>query len=286
MDTINIDFLKKENWPKIALNASQPSQTIHEWLGQVCTVVFKLAEGYTILNDTIAKLENALVEKNQIVTNLTTEVSNLKKKTPTFASLLASSIGGDRSGANEQEAVLLSSVRREVSEAAKIEKNIIINGVAVAQGNIEAQAEHDRKSATNVLKELGVDSSKISRITRLVKSSSSTNNNAATSVNSASANNLRPPSLLVVLTDKESKIKAVNNATNLRAKAAFNGIYVNPDKTKNDRISEYQLRTECRRLNNEFDEEDQYSRKFGRHSGKPFYWGIRSERITRIFIKQ
>lgn len=157
MDTINIDFLKKKNWPKIALNASQPRQTIHEWLGQVCTVVFKLTEGYTILNDTIAKLE-------------------------------------------------ISSVRREVSEAAKIEKNIIINGVAVAQGNTEAQAEHDRKSATNVPKELGVDASKISRITRLVKSSSSTNNNAATSVNSASANNLRPPSLLVVLTDKESKI--------------------------------------------------------------------------------
>jgi len=283
MHHIDIEFLKKENWPKIALNASQPSQTIHEWLGQVCNVVLKLTEGYNILNGTIAKLETALMEKDQIIANLTTEVSNLKKKTPTFASLLASSIGGDRSKINEQEPVLLSSVRREVSEAAKIEKNIIINGIAVAQGNTEFQAEHDRKSATDVLKELGVDSSKISRIARLVKSSS-TNTNTAPSVNGASANNLRPPSLLVVLADKESKIKAVNNATNLRAKAAFNGIYVNPDKTKNDRITEYQLRTECRRLNNEFEEEDQYRRKFGRHYGKPFYWGIRSERITRIFI--
>jgi hypothetical protein len=221
----------------------------------------------------------ALQARDHRINELETEIAGLKSRAATnvtqrnnnsnnvlsFASVLRDS-GNQK--VSEALAVISSTMNREVLAKKRIEKNIIISGLPSSTNALEEESQ-----ISNVLKEVGVSLDKVKSHRRLLHSSTSI---------SAST---RPAAVIVEFKELADKLRAVRDAKKLRESISFRGIYINEDKTKDQRISEAAFRKERNERNRELEHHDSDGRPFGLENGTKFVWAASSTGVRKVFIK-
>jgi hypothetical protein len=95
--------------------------------------------------------------------------------------------------------------------------------------------------------------------------------------------------LLVKLDTIENQKIAVQNSKKLKEIQEYKTVYINIDKTENERILESKLRVERNKRNaalpNEIDGTDGRLR-YNDFNGKKYYWGIRSGELKWVQIHE
>ncbi len=259
-----LEILAPEKWPKMATAANDSTKALHKWVGEICNVI-------QLLSDRLEKTEKENIE-------LKTEIQKFKQSkqqnSPNFS--FAEILKEKPDKANETQLVMLAKVNAEMSNKKKIETNIIISGIPAATNPTESK-EHDQEQINSLLKALEPNLSikNTKRVVRLKKK----NNNR----------NEQPELLLVELDTIENQKIAVQNSKKLKEIQEYKTVYINIDKTENERILESKLRAERNKRNAELPNvvEDSEGRlRYNVYKEKKYYWGIRSGELKWIQIHQ
>ncbi len=162
---------------------------------------------------------------------------------------LLSSIVGNKAKSNVShlpiqpvnDATIIHNINREKTKQNKIENNIIISGVKKSIKTIEKEIEQDDKVVVkSIMEQLGINYNEVKQFKRLRRKIQSENLNAET--------------ILVEFWSFDVKTYAIKNCKKLRQDNKFKGIYINPDRTENERTNDYQLRLERNERNSKLDQ--------------------------------
>ena len=170
---------------------------------------------------------------------------------------------------------MLAQVNAEMSNKKKIETNIIISGISAATNPADSN-KHDLNQIEFLLKELEPNLS-IKNTKRVIRLKKKNNRNET-------------PELLLVEMDTVANQKlAVQNSKKLKDIQQYKSVYINNDKTENERILESKLRAERNKRNanlpNVFDDSDGRLR-YSVYKNKKYYWGIRSGELKWVQIHE
>ncbi|RNA20088.1 BTB POZ domain-containing KCTD21 [Brachionus plicatilis] len=219
----------------------------------------------------VKDLKNELENQKKIIEEQKKQIETLQttRNPPalTYAGLVARN-----QKKTESEVALLAKVHNELKEKSNIERNIIVSGLPESTGEEETEINEKEKVAVeDLMKELGVAASSVKRFNRLKKRGTSSHDNA------------KPSLLLIELRSRESQQTVLSNAHLLKNSDNFNRIYVNPDKTLTERISEAELRKERNRLNKGLPNDSGNAiLRYGIKNNKRYYYGIRNGRIIEL----
>ncbi len=72
---LNLDFLKKENWPTCHNASNETTKNIHKWCGETSELILKLVERLTILEEA-ANNSNTAVQTKPLFSNVVKKQSN------------------------------------------------------------------------------------------------------------------------------------------------------------------------------------------------------------------
>ena len=133
--------------------------------------------------------------------------------------------------------------------------NIIISGLK------RAESERISKTVNEALEAVGLSSDKVDRTSWL---------ETKTKVD------------LVLVEFKKEHYKT--KAHKLRHSSKITGIYINADRTRNERINDKRIRDEAKERNSKFSETDENGRPFGREGGKAFYWAPGDSQPRKVFL--
>ena len=262
------DLLLEANWPKFGQGqVSTHTRTLHEWNGKLSSIIKNLC-------NKVAKFEQDLSGKNVEIANLKNELSQLKNTQNVTSNLNFSYAGAlNNSKKNEQEVVLLDLVRKDFYETKSIENNIVIRGIPVLGSTNEEKEANDKSKVKSVLTHLTLPDSTDPKLKRISTKDSNAN------------------IIVVELNNIDQRNIAIEKARTLRGTTEFDGIYVNKDMTKAERIMDKKRRDERKAKNSELSEKDSSGRPFGIYNGginngKKFFWGLRNGIIKRVTIDE
>ncbi|RNA16427.1 hypothetical protein BpHYR1_006396, partial [Brachionus plicatilis] len=142
----------------------------------------------------------------------------------------------------------------------------------VGGGIGEEGEEEDKTKVDEVLKILKMDRSSVKSQRRISWKKKNTDNSGKTI-----------DKIIVEFKDLIGKQTAMKNASNLRD-SSFKHVFINPDKTSDERELEYKLRKERNERNDKLPEGDGRHR-YGTKNGRKFYWGIRFNKLKEIYIE-
>jgi hypothetical protein len=221
----------------------------------------------------VKDLKAELDEQKKIVEEQKKEIEKLtrEKTTPalTYASLVASS-----PKKSESDIVLLAKVHNELKEKKRIERNIVISGLPESTGKDENEIkEKENEIVEEILTELNVSLESALRHTRLRRRGARPEENA------------QPSLLLIELRSIDAQNVALANTRTLRDNPRFNKIYINPDKTFTERMSEAHLRNKRNELDSALPNVSNNGLiRYGieNENNKRFYYGIRVGHIVPL----
>ena len=261
----NLEILAPENWPKMASAANDSTKALRKWVGEICGVI-------RLFSNRLEKAEKENVE-------LKTEIEKLKqnkqqnKNAPSFS--FAEILKEKPDETNEAQLVMLAQVNAEMSNKKRIETNIIISGIASATNPAESKT-HDEDQVDLLLKaiEPNLSLGNTKRVIRLKKKNN---------------RNEQPELLLVELDTVVNQKLVIQNTKKLKENQQLKSVYINNDKTDNERILESKLRVERNKRNaalpNVIDGTDGRLR-YNVFNDKKYYWGIRSGELKWIQIHE
>lgn len=211
---MNLDFLKRENWPVVQTNASLTTKDIHKWCGELSSVV-------TTLLDRIKALEEI---------NLNNQNSNNSNATskPLFSDLFANK--NKTSKLSNDEINVINAITMENEEIKKRECNLILSGLPESNG--ENQVKDDETKINELFTAINFDKTKMKRFVRF-------KNNT---------NNDKPKLILIEMKNKDDRLTIMKAAKNLKS-SNYNNVYINFDLTPAQRVRSSELNKKRKEFN-------------------------------------
>ncbi len=186
------------------------------------------------LLERIAILEQASESATQAINSYSDAISSnteaIKNVTPTNLNSIFSKKTETESLTN---VALIHQLQQEQEEQTRIENNIVIDGVEVDEDDLD-----DHVSVENILKAVGSKIGDTARISRLYKTDKKQQ---------------KTPTNRIIVTFKTYKVKenVIKNAKTLRNNTCFDGVYINSDRTRAQRMIDYTIRQQRKNLNRE-----------------------------------
>ncbi|RMZ96700.1 hypothetical protein BpHYR1_009999 [Brachionus plicatilis] len=136
---------------------------------------------------------------------------------------------GNKVNSSQEEVMLFEKVIDESRARMEKENNIVISGVPLRVDNGEDSIK-DVDLVLNILEEILIQNprTKMRRVSRLKKNPQLTNT--------------KPPPLIVELCDKDTKLRVLKGAQNLKDSKSFNKCFINLDLTRNELTIKIELR--------------------------------------------
>lgn len=215
----------------------------------------------TKLHTYVTTLCEIVKEQQRKIGELTAKVEQLTPKVMDW-----SKFGENK----EVDAYIVNAVKRTESETERRAKNLTISGItAKTDGNESEKVEHDKKMVEKIVEAIGCGGKIIKRMTRIGK-----------------ARELKPQLILVEMDNNEDQKQILRNASRLKDCGNYKNIFINKDMCKSELDAAKMLRSQCYKLNQELEKQDELKRKYGTtvEGGKTveFFYGIRSQRICKI----
>jgi hypothetical protein len=254
--------------------------------------LYELVLKHEVLESKFATLINELKLKDAKIEDLTQKLDDLKNQTPAFnqPGMSFADIMDSQGAKSDNEVVIIAKMNKEQIEKKKIEKNIIISGLK--EPSIQSKDDKfraDKEQIIQLLNILGVPETDLKKHVRLTKKVHATTDQISNQATTVTNDNIQPDLVLIELSSKEAQTKIVKNSKKLKDSANFNSVYVNFDKTENERILEKKLRVERNSRNSKLTNEVAGSNgrlRYNIFNGKKYYWGIRSGDLIWIELKQ
>ena len=144
---------------------------------------------------------------------------------------------------------------------------MIISGINKVGTNADEINVNDLEMVDEVLQKLKVSRDNVTKQSRLETGNSNSN--------------------LIVVEFKETQYlnRALMHSSSLKEQDKFKQVYINRDKTRDERKYERLLRQERNKRNSDLTVKDEQGRPYGLHNDKKFYWGIRYDELNRIYIE-
>ena len=296
-------FAYVDAWPLLAGQTTDATKKHHKWLGvlvkEICT-----------LRDKCAAFEQLNGQLAYKVTSLEKENGELKKSVNdkhkgSWASLVSTK-DGKRS---DEQTKFLASMAKESRVVAKLEYNMVVNGLPVPTTTDEEEAElsdnqkeynaieRERLQLEKLLYELGCSISDVATFKRLKPSNkapasaskSATSTTTTTTTSATAAKRTRPYPIIVRFRTCQLRDKALQAASELK-ETDFNRVYLDIDKTQAERAEEFRLRQVRNAENAKLPNEVEGSG--GRHrygvdqeSKRKFYYAIRSGSVVKVYFE-
>lgn len=280
-----IDLVDK--WPSLGSgNHSDGTKRHHDWIKSL-SVSFKLLQAkFNILEIKNKDQESKIEEQNNKINEQQQQINELKslsqteRTSPAPRATFSSILQGNKK--TEAEMVMFTQVSHEFKEREKIEKNIIIYGVAESTcENADERNADDQDKVEKILETLGVDKSKSKRVARL----KSRNKQQQTENQTSAITPERPTMLIVEMTDIESKQMVLAKSRELFNNEEYKNVYVSQDRTATERTLDKKLRDERKERNSKLPHEEKIhgiSLRYKLENGKRWYWGIRGDRLAFV----
>ena len=196
--------------------------------------------------------------------NDSTEQKTMKKSPLSYSAITSKN--------SDAQVLILTKLQVELEQRAKIDRNIIISGLAEKMGvELEAAVAAESDLVERHVRTLGIEPSKKKKKARLRKKN-------------VAPDPSRPSQLLVEFEDCQTATTVITNCKKLASVTEFKKVYLNKDRTEVERRREACLREERNRLDAALLHEENGLR-FGldESNNKRFYWGIRDSNIVKIF---
>ena len=216
--------------------------------------------------------------KDTTIADLTIKINSMHSSTihkPTYAN-----ITGGYPDSYINDAALVKRVEIEKGKQNKLECNLIISGLKDSiKLTIQEKSDDDIVMVKKIMNEIGIDSTRIVKTIRIQRKDKNT------------ANYPNIPELVnVQLDSNETRQKAIKNCKKLRENSDYNNIYINLDKTINERNIDFNLRKERNERKSKLEFEAEVVNGSGRqrytiYKDKKYYWGIRNSSLKWIEIK-
>jgi hypothetical protein len=251
-------------------------------------VAARITAEVTPLKEELTKALADSIEKDKKITELTARIDALEKN--------AGRIGGTNVAANEEEdddslwssvlkrgakknneVIMMAKIANEQREKSRKENNIVISGVAECTDQNKCKA-HDEK-VNLILDKHGLSRDDVKNQTRLKKKRTTVSSTTTTADSNAS-----PSLILLEFNSIGNQQTAIRNSNELRQENDFKKVYINPDKTLNERILDKKLREVRNDRNSKFTSvhSDGSGRHYTERNGKKLYWGIRSGQLQLV----
>jgi hypothetical protein len=209
---LNLDFLKKENWPTCASASNDTTKNIHKWCGQTSELIIKLVERLTLLEEA-TKNSNKTVQSKPLFSNVVKKQSNKQIKY------------------NNDEINVINAIAIENDDIKKRECNVIISGLANSTGdNIE---KDDETKIENLFAAISFEKTKMKRSKRFTNKKS----------------NNQPNLVLVELNNKEDRFSIMKAAKALKNNHSYEDVFINFDLTPAQRVMQMELNKKRKELN-------------------------------------
>jgi hypothetical protein len=145
----------------------------------------------------------------------------------------------------ENEQLIKKMARREVKAVDSVEKNIVVSGIKKIVSNEEEITTNDKKQVDEVLDVLQLKRNDV-ELQRRVK----TRNESAN---------------IIIVKFKELRYhtRALQNSGSLKRTQGMEGVYINRDRTRAERMDEKEARDNAKLINAVLTEVDQEGRRFG-----------------------
>lgn len=241
--------------------------TITEYQGQQVTLanldhwLKESIDKFNKLTERVSFLEQENLRKDTII-------EELKKSTATSTTLNSqqSNIESSAFWSKLPKAAISKQcnlITKENNEKSSKENNVMIFGLKINENS------EDLQEVDKILKAIDI-SINIKKVNRF-----------------KSNNTEKAAPIQVILNSKEEKINVLKAAKKLKEKNGLNGIFINPDYTKNEMDLIKSLNAEKKQLNEQLSEEENGKRhgmhKFGKDDAESkFFWGIRDFELKRI----
>ena len=237
------------------------------------------------LRDTLAARENEIVKLTSVNATLSKSIDELTRKMEGFGDSIPINVNQSASlearvaslekncnatglysmavkkGPTISEAILINKASQEIDNRAKLEKNIVLFGM-----DVDNLVDDKLNGAVDsVLSELDVNMDMVKDMKKHLSKDG------------------KSGVVVVSFKDLIYRNKALRNAKNLKDKAEFSRIFVNRDRSLNERMAEKAVRVERNKKNEELPNIDNVGRKYGELNGRPFFYGIRNGEIRRIY---
>jgi len=209
---LNLDFLKKENWPTCASASNDTTKNIHKWCGQTSELIIKLVERLTLLEEA-TKNSNKTVQSKPLFSNVVKKQSNKQIKY------------------NNDEINVINAIAIENDDIKKRECNVIISGLTNSTGdNIE---KDDETKIENLFAAISFEKTKMKRSKRFTNEK----------------NNGKPNLVLVELNNKEDRFSIMKAAKSLKDNETYKDVFINFDLTPAQRVMQMELNKKRKELN-------------------------------------
>lgn len=262
-------------------NHGEASKLLFEWLAVVVEAVSDLSSCCESQAVALEELKRSNADKSNEIVALTRRVEGLEaelkavkeREQAPSTSVVGSgtlSYASITSKNTDAEVLILSKVQAEINQRSRIEKNVVVSGLnELCDVDDECARAEDGKLVEKLLKTLDIDSSKVKRRARLRKKD-------------ARPDPSKPAQLLIEFVDVQSASLAVANAKKLAKSSEFAKVYINKDRTEDERRVEASLRAERKKRNDELPH-DRNGLRFGRENDRCYYWGIRNLKLVKVF---
>ena len=209
---LNLDFLKKENWPICHGASSDTTKNIHKWCGLTSDLIIKLVERLTTLEEA-TKNSNKTVQNKPLFSNVVKKQSNKQIKY------------------NNDEINVINAIAIENDDIKKRECNVIISGLPNSTGeNIE---KDDETKIESLFTAIGFEKTKMKRSKRFTNEKS----------------NGQPNLVLVELNNKEDRFSIMKAAKALKNNETYKNVFINFDLTPAQRVMQMELNKKRKELN-------------------------------------
>jgi hypothetical protein len=209
---LNLDFLKKENWPTCHNASNETTKNIHKWCGETSELILKLVERLTILEEA-ANNSNTVVQTKPLFSNVVKKQSNNQIKY------------------NNDEINVINAITIENDDIKKRECSIIISGLPNSSGdNIEID---DEAKITNLFTAISFEKTKMKRFKRFTNEK----------------DNGKPNLIMIELKNKEDRFSIMKAAKALKNNHSYEDVFINFDLTPAQRVMQMELNKKRKELN-------------------------------------
>jgi len=181
---------------------------------------------------------------------------------------------------SENQLVMVAKISNELNQKKKIENNIIISGIVESTDTDKNEKQMQDKAKIIELLQTVDENLNEQNVKRLIRLPRRNKQNTQTQ---------SPELLLVEIDTVENKNLIIQNAKKLKSSDNFHNIYINSDKTEQERIVESKLRAERNERNSKLENEipDSDGRlRYALYKEKKYFWGIRSGELRWVQVKE
>lgn len=222
------------------------------------------------LLDEVAALRAAVGKLESEKVALKQEIDILKKAQATSAPALSLASAAVSSQVCDSSTILKSMISSEISEARRVEKNVVIRGLPERENGDDLAVEE-------LLDAIGVNKIVVKRTKRLKRASPGTSTNGE---------QRSPCPVIVELENVTARDEIVNKASRLKVHGQFRTVYISRDRTRTERAADAELRRQRNEKNASLPFERGDGLRYDRRDdGTEFFWSIRSGRLVETTRK-